>query len=324
MSVGTTHAANMVQLGMSAERRAIRHKHAGASESPVIVGVSPFKRNAADLYYEKTHPLTEEKAPSAVMEAGLLLEAPILQWYEQQTGYKTVPDVYRIADDGRGLLSASHDALVIGEPIGVEIKTSGLAKWTQAAEWGKPDTDEIPAYVAVQCYHQMYVSNLQRVDIPVLLGDGRMFQLYHLDRDDENIAQLVKVVNEFWDNHIIPRIPPPLSECVPHMETLRRIQRIPDKLASIPEDKVAHWLACKAQVGAAKQAADEAEAAIVASMGDAEGFRYGDRVHVWAVIERKGYTVAAANYRRWKQIKEHKGESYDFTEPAETGAGSTD
>ena len=53
----------------------------------------------------------------------------------------------------------------------------------------------------------MWIYNLQEAYIAALIG-GNQYRQYHIQRDDELIAMLAEKAQAFWQNHVIPRIPP--------------------------------------------------------------------------------------------------------------------
>ena len=53
----------------------------------------------------------------------------------------------------------------------------------------------------------MWIYDVQEAYLAALIG-GNQYRQYHIKRDDELIAMLAEKAQAFWQNHVIPRIPP--------------------------------------------------------------------------------------------------------------------
>ena len=73
----------------------------------------------------------------------------------------------------------------------LECKTAGI---NGARLW----RDGVPEYVQLQVMHQLAVTGKAAADVAVLLG-GQELQVFRIERDEEMIAQLVALEQQFWD-----------------------------------------------------------------------------------------------------------------------------
>ena len=183
---------------------ATRRQGIGGSDIAAIIGVSQFK-TALDVYLSKTTDQPEQQGEHLYW--GHALENPIIDRFIRDTGANVIrqPEMRRHPDYEWAIANA--DALITNsdtiEAI-LEIKTSSAFK---SREWGADDTDEVPIEYIAQVQWYMWIYNLQEAYIAALIG-GNQYRQYHITRDDELIAMLAEKAQAFWQNHVIPRIPP--------------------------------------------------------------------------------------------------------------------
>lgn len=93
-------------------------------------------------------------------------------------------------------------------PIGgVDFKTTG-----RRHDYGEPGTDEVPEWVHTQADWYMGLTGTEWWDIAVLFfSPRREFAIYHIKRDQQLIDNLIEAGKDFWENHVVPQIPPPLD-----------------------------------------------------------------------------------------------------------------
>lgn len=181
-----------------------RKKGIGGSDIAAIIGVSQFK-TALDVYLSKTTDQPEQQGEHLYW--GHALENPIIDRFVQDTGALVIrqPETRQHPDYEWAIANA--DALIMnGDTIEaiLEIKTSSAFK---SREWGADDTDEVPIEYIAQVQWYMWIYDVQEAYLAALIG-GNQYRQYHIKRDDELIAMLAEKAQAFWQNHVIPRIPP--------------------------------------------------------------------------------------------------------------------
>lgn len=284
-------------------QRESRRKFLGSSDAPALVGVNPWK-NAADLYWEKIRPPSENKKTSTndAVIIGNFCEDAVLEWFSQTTGKKIVRNQRRVHPNG--IMAANFDALVIGEEEAVEAKTAGIVSRLDE-NWGEIETDEIPEHVIVQVQHQMSVlPTVQVVWVPVLMG-GVGFRKYRVERNQAFIDDLEKLEVNFWHNHIEKLVPP---DDLPTIETIKKIRRVPKKTVALQDDLVSNWQKTRAASSIAEKEKDEALRLLLGALGDAEeGFCSLGSVTYYEQTTKERI-VPASTYRvaRFKAKKEEK------------------
>src|SRR4030095_1146871 len=93
-----------------------------------------------------------------------------------------------------------------GIPDGiVEAKTAHSAK-----DWGTGDEPRIPEWYEAQGFFYLALTGAPWCDFAVLLPRGD-FRIIRLDADEKVQRGIIAAAVSFWNDHIVPRIPPPMD-----------------------------------------------------------------------------------------------------------------
>ena len=149
---------------------------------------------------------------TVVTRAGRHLEAGVLAWYAEETGAHLIynSETWTRTPDARHMATPDGFASsvpYVGAEWGVEAKTVWVRE--QCARWGeKPDA--VPVEYYLQCQWCMYVCEMPRWDIAVLLAGGYAvdFRIYTIPRNDAQIPRLIEVADRFLAEHVDPQVPP--------------------------------------------------------------------------------------------------------------------
>lgn len=187
---------NLRKNMLTKEQLEFRRSKIGASDAPIIMGVSPYKTRY-QLWLEKT--TGQFSTPTANMRHGTEYEETIRKQVEAWLGVSLFPKVFIHPE--RDWQMASLDGIDIDETVFVEIKRANKEDH-QLAKDGK-----IPEKYIPQLQHQF----------SVLVGkEWSWYASSHKDematvmvtRDDKYIEELVAVEDEFYRKHILEKIPP--------------------------------------------------------------------------------------------------------------------
>lgn len=170
-----------------------RKKGIGGSDAGAVCGFNPY-RTAMEVYQDKTSKETAELDNEA-MRQGREFEDYVARRFTEATGKKVRRANAMYYDENHSFMLADVDRMVVGENAGLECKT---ASPYLADKW---EDGKIPMHYQLQCYHYMSVMNADAWYIAVLIY-GREFKFYHLERDEEIIADLVRIERDFWENHV--------------------------------------------------------------------------------------------------------------------------
>lgn len=267
---------------LTAEDRQARRGWLGSSDLPKLAGEDPFG-SALSVFLFKVYDIDEPEDTGEPIELGNEYEVPNLRWAARELGVEIELDIRTVG--ANPLFRSTHDALILdrfdpvtGRGEGMEAKVRLEFK---DGEFGEPGTDQVPARVILQCQHQCYTGNLQRVWVPVMLPfRGRLARrLYKVERSEVLIAAILEIGVRFWTEHVLPKIPPPAV--FGEVEIFKRIVREVGRVATVPAELVETWETAKRAAKQAETVRDVAYANVLAAVGDAEAWEWGDPEGRW-------------------------------------------
>lgn len=176
-----------------------RKQGIGGSDAGAVCGLNPY-RTAIHVYQDKISEEIEE-IDNEAMRQGREFEDYVARRFTEATGKKVRRANAMFYDEKHPFMLADVDRMVVGENAGLECKT---ASPFMADKW---EDGKIPLSYQIQCYHYMSVCNADAWYIAVLIY-GRDFRFYRLERDEELITDLIRIEQDFWDNHVVKRILP--------------------------------------------------------------------------------------------------------------------
>ncbi len=165
---------NLVQG--SAEWHTYRRTMRNASESPAVVGVSPWC-SPYQLWLLKTG--RAEAEVNEAMRRGTALEPAARAAYEERTGHVMQPLVLQ-----DGAYSASLDGITLDGGLIVEIKCP--LKGRQSSLWRDVEAGRLPGHYGVQVQHQLMVSGAAGAHLWVFDGSDGVVLL--VPRDEVTMA----------------------------------------------------------------------------------------------------------------------------------------
>ena len=173
----------------------------GGSDAGAVCGLNPY-RTAMQVYQDKVSEEIEEMDNEA-MRQGREFEDYVAKRFMEATGKKVRRANAMFYNEEYPFMLADVDRMVVGENAGLECKTAS-PYMTEQWENGK-----IPLSYQIQCLHYMAVCNADVWYIAVLIY-GREFKYYRIERDEEMIADLIRIEEDFWQNYVLKRqIPSP-------------------------------------------------------------------------------------------------------------------
>lgn len=246
-----------------------RKQGIGGSDAGAICGLNPY-RTAMQVYYDKTSDEIEE-IDNEAMRQGREFEDYVARRFMEATGKKVRRANYMFQDEVHPFMLADVDRMLVGENAGLECKT---ASPYMADKW---KDGNIPLSYQIQCHHYMAVCNADAWYIAVLIY-GREFKYYKIERDEQVIADLIQIEQDFWENHVEKKILPEpdgskladsviaeyfkntIIETIPLTgfdEKLKRRQELVDVIARMDTEKKQIEQELKIYLGEAEQAENE-------------------------------------------------------------------
>ncbi len=186
----------------------VRKHGIGSSDAAAAVGLNPYQ-SQLELWLEKTgrdalRPKSDTHDEDSPAYWGNILEPIVATHYTQRTGHRVrrINAVLQHPDPSLSWMLANIDREVIGagEVQILECKTAGI---NGARLW----KEGVPVYVQLQVMHQLAVTGKQAADVAVLLG-GQHLEIHRIERDDELIARLIDLEQDFW-SYVQRDTPPP-------------------------------------------------------------------------------------------------------------------
>ena len=117
---------------------------------------------------------------------------------------------------------------IVGEPGLLEIKTRAPT----AGPVGEDKARQVRSRASTR-----WRDGRDWVDLAVLIG-GQQFLVTRVHRDDELIATLIDIERRFWEEHVVPRIPPEPDGHDVDMRVLASLypESDPDSIVALPND----------------------------------------------------------------------------------------
>lgn len=176
----------------------------GGSEIAIILGLSPYK-TPYQLWQEKTGQVIPEdisNRPHVVRGilgekvARLILERDTLHSYTPKT-WKIEGTPFRCSDDG---YSADLETIL-------EIKCMARAYHEKVKLEGV-----IPEFYVSQCQYNLAVSKAKKCLFVSFVPETEELVKVEVYPDLEMQKMLLKAAKDFWDKHVVPRIPPEFTD----------------------------------------------------------------------------------------------------------------
>lgn len=269
------------------EWHGVRATGFGGSDLPAIVGLSPYT-SPLEIWLRKsgrTVPRQDNPVLSEAAEMGHELEPVVARRFSKQTGLPVIenPGTLRRPDKPHMIVNLDRVTIENDEMGVVELKTRSsyaLNDWL----------DETPIDTAVQVMWQLAVTGWTFGYTACLIGGQRTI-VHRIQRDDDLIANLEAIADEFW-GWVLSGTRPPLDGSHATGQLLDRLHANPvDQIVVADAAEVEKWLAIRAsakeQMAAADIALTEAENHLKAIAGDSSDVHVrGELAYTWR--RRKG------------------------------------
>lgn len=267
----------------------VRTRGIGGSDIAAIAGVSPWA-TPLSVYLDKIGEAPEQEETEA-MRWGTILEDVVAREYARRHPEYTIrrvnavlqhPEVpYFIGNIDREIRRAGHP------PMLLEIKTTSA--WN-AGRW----RDDVPDHVMCQVQWYLGILGWQTAVVAVLIG-GRDYREIEIARDDEIIRYLQQIGRRFWEQHVVPRIPPAPeaadAETVDAMYPASNGQEI--DLTVLAQEVLAEYDEALAAEHAARERRQAAEARLKQLLGEYERAVVGTRRVSWPTVVTRRLDTAA-------------------------------
>ena len=186
----------------------------GGSEIAALFGCDEYK-DAFSVWASKKGGLAPAP-PTLRMRVGKALEPAIIGLYGEIIGREVEYHDRTLSDPARPFMVYTPDALVVGEPRGVDAK---VVAWDQRRHWGET-ADDIPRRVLMQCWWYCAGLDYEMWDVAALVaGDLR---IYHVERDRQAEEVMLARAAEFYERYLIGNEVPPITGSAAAREWLKQ------------------------------------------------------------------------------------------------------
>jgi len=280
---------------LTQEQLEVRRTGVGASEVAAVVGWSPWQ-SPMSIYNLKlgiTQPETNE-----YMEAGSWLEHSIAEWFSSRANVKLQRVNHTMRHKTFPWALATPDRIVLGEGRKhdhiCEIKTVGRT----TEDWGEEGSDTIPKYYFAQCQWILEVTGHEVCDVVALFMDSRRLRTYRVERHAQLAEFLIDEVGDFWNNHVVPKIPPTIDSSDDSKTYLHATFRDPsEQIIDAPdaaEKYVASYFEAKKKLDEAMEQYDLSTNMLKAYIGQHAGMRGPWGTATWKMTRSNGVDYRGA------------------------------
>lgn len=257
----------------------IRRSGIGGSDAAAVAGLNPYVSRIM-VYMDKIGEL-EPQEENEAMYWGHVMEDIVAQEFSKRTGMKIRRRNATLRHEKYPWMIANIDRMIVGKREGLECKNlsfhSGM-KWEDGDLW----------QYELQCHHYMAVTGFKRWWLAALIG-GNRFVYKSIERDEEIIESLIKLESDFWNNHVVPRIPPEMDGSEASSEYLKRKFPISNgeqmHFTSDIESLLEELDEVKKLENEAKERRTEIENKIKSMLGEYEVGIWKDRKVTWKTYE---------------------------------------
>ena len=190
-----------------------RRKGIGGSDAAAAMDLSPWK-TSRDLYWNKLGIESNVDAENnwVQLEVGHRLEELVAMIFKVKTGFRIFVKKIMYQHPLYPFMLADLDFLIELPDKSLAILECKTCGWNVKDKWWDDQGREIvPAHYEAQGRHYMSVMNLDHVYFCCLYGNR--FDdviIRHIERDYGYEEEMIYVEKNLWENHIIPRVTPPL------------------------------------------------------------------------------------------------------------------
>lgn len=265
----------------------------GGSDMSAILGISHYA-TPLDIWLSKTGRNHPEKKDSWAIRKGNRLEGELRQWFKD-----THPDMECYDGTNLSLTSRHYPHMLASldgylydqstESFGVlECKTANSYR---AQDWRDDDGNPcIPDYYLVQVQHYLAVTGWQWGYV-IADTSGVEPLIIRFERDEEDMAAIVRAATEFW-RFVESGQMPALSSA----DDVRKVYPEPtEELEDMSADDDLYdlmqtYAAAQQQAKEAETKADSLKNQLITRIGPREGLTCGGYRATFKTVHRKGYT----------------------------------
>lgn len=180
----------------------LRKQYIGGSDAAAVIGLNEWQSPYA-LWCEKRG-ITPEFEGNLRTRIGVEMEPVVAKLFEEETGKKVQNCNFSLVNDQYPWAIADVDRMVIGEDAILECK---VVNELQLKHY---DDGDYPPRFYCQVQHYLAVTGKKMGYLAVLIGTGRDFKLFPIERNENEIAALMEAEKKFSE-YLESGTPPPID-----------------------------------------------------------------------------------------------------------------
>jgi predicted phage-related endonuclease len=204
------------------------------------------------------------------------MEPVVAKLFEEETGKKVQNCNFSLVNDQYPWAIADVDRMVIGEDAILECK---VVNELQLKHY---DDGDYPPRFYCQVQHYLAVTGKKMGYLAVLIGTGRDFKWFPIERNENEIAALMEAEKAFYEYLQSGEEPPVSSEDVDSIELAHPSSNGQAIELFGTQSIMRDYLEIKSRIAKMEKEADEIAAALKQDMGDAEKGTDGAYICTWA------------------------------------------
>ena len=245
-----------------------RRTYMGSHDTAAVSGFHPWL-NPAQVFMNKTG-MSKGQADNDQLYFGRLLEPVILSEFAERM-HVTLSSPGFVRHPTLEWFGGTPDGMLDGRRAGVDAKN---IRYLDPQKWGDDGSGDVPEYIAFQAQHFMALFDYPVWYIAALFA-GCEFRIYPIERDREMSDLIVEMDGAFWNEHVVPKIPPPIDgsdSCRRMLERLHPKEKAAVRAATAEEtDMLLILRGLEKQEESCKDEAERMRNLLRDSIGDAAG-----------------------------------------------------
>ena len=223
-----------------------------------------------------------KKLDSLPLRFGSFAEEFVASEYARATGFELIHDESIYIHPEHSYMSAHMDRFVLegGFSSPTRILECKTANPFSSGEWGEVGSDEVPMSYLCQCIWYMAITNIDKVDLAVLIGNSD-FRIYEIVRDLELENTILQKANLFWNEYVLKDLPPPAqseADCQALFSKGDPARSVEAKAQTLELSKRLQLL--NSEIDVREQEISTIKQNIMNQMGEAESLTYQGKVLV--------------------------------------------
>lgn len=255
----------------------LRKTGIGGSDAGAITGANPYK-SAFDVWADKLN-LAPEQEDNEAMRQGRDLEAYVADRFEELTKKKVRIEKRIIKNKKYPFAYANIDRQLESENAILECKTT--------TEHGPAAGGKLPETYRKQCVHYLAVTGADRAYIAVLTF-GKEFHYHVIERNKQEIEQLMREEELFWNEYVIKKKRPPMQGIEKTSGTLNSMFKQKEKSCRLTcENEILRYINLKKRIAILEREALAMEQSIKYEMKDSIYGNFSGGLVVWKEAKRR-------------------------------------